>query len=128
MQPSVTDCVCAERQQRITRSLTTAAAQASSRYGRRWVSVEPFRHAAGKRACFSLGSRQPTVKLGDGGALVEEDLPILGRPISSAEQPQDVGFVSRQEIEHSRTRWRGRFEFQVFAIETHADSNDTCRL
>jgi hypothetical protein len=44
-----------------------------------------------------LGARQPGLKLGDPGALVEEGLPVLGRPgvATRPQQHHDIGLVTR---------------------------------
>jgi hypothetical protein len=80
MQPSVTACVGPKWQQRIARPLSAAASYASSGCGRRGVTVEPLRYAAGDCSSLGLRPRQSTIELGNTGPVVEEDLPILGGP------------------------------------------------
>ena len=126
----MTACVGPERHQWVARALSTPTGQALTGGGRRAIAVDPLRHTARERMCLGLGPGQPTIEFGDGGALVKEDLPILRRPaiISWVQQPQDVGLVQRQEIEHRLRGLCRRLKFQVVAIDTHADANGMCRL
>jgi hypothetical protein len=44
------------------------------------ISVQPLLRAAGEGAGLGLAARQSAIELGDARPLVEEDIPILGRP------------------------------------------------
>jgi hypothetical protein len=72
--------------------------------------IQPFRHAAGKGAGLGLRTRQSAIELDGACTLVEEDLPVLGRPaiFGWAQQRHDAGLVTRQEIDHSRRGRHGR--------------------
>jgi hypothetical protein len=84
MQPGMAGGFDAKVQQRIMCMITATAAE-----------------AAEKGAGFGLQSQQAAIKLGDPGALVEEDLPVLSRPAVPAglQQRHDVGLVTRQQVE-----------------------------
>jgi hypothetical protein len=101
MQPGMAGGFDAKGQQRIMCMITATAAEAAAGRRSRWISVQPFDDAAEKGAGFGLQSQQAAIKLGDPGALVEEDLPVLSRPAVPAglQQRHDVGLVTRQQVE-----------------------------
>ena len=63
----VTTCLGPKRQQRIARSFSSAAGRAPFGCGRRGVTVEPLRYAAGEGPSLGFSPRQPAVELGDTG-------------------------------------------------------------
>jgi hypothetical protein len=78
--------------------LTTAVAMARQRAHRLRLSHSTMQQAKARRSASGRGLA--AIELGDARAL-EEDFPVLSRPafIGAARQPQDAGFVTRQEIE-----------------------------
>ncbi len=84
------------------------------------VAVQPFGKAPGDGTGFGLFARQQAIQFADVDPLVEEDLPVLGRPTVPArqQQPYDLGLVTRQQIEHNGRRRRARFQHQIVAVDT----------
>ena len=87
----MTGVLGSEGQQRVASMLAFAAAVTAARQGPQWVMIQPFSDKAGKRPCLGLSTRQPTLKLGNSGALVEERPPVLDRPIP-AHRPQEPDY------------------------------------
>ena len=119
MQPDVAGGFGAVGQQRIVGVFTIAASETAP--GRRAfrIAVQPFDDAAGKGLGLGLRTRQSAIELDDAGALVEEDLPVLGRPavFGRPQQRHDLGLVTGERIEHRGRRCRGRLQHQVVAID-----------
>ena len=80
MQPRVAAGLNAERHKRIVSMLAVAASEAAPRGRAHEVAVQPFHGTAGKRQGLSLIAREPAIELGDPRSLVEEHLPVFGRP------------------------------------------------
>jgi hypothetical protein len=54
--------------------------------------AQPFVNTVGEGLELGLGARQTTIELGHAGALIEERLTVLGRPVSAhASQETDYG-------------------------------------
>ena len=80
MQPGMAGRFDAIGQQRIMRLLAPTAGKAAPGRRAHRVAVQPFSDTAGKGLGLGFGARQPAIELGNAGALVEERLPVLGRP------------------------------------------------
>src|SRR5258708_26408907 len=95
MQPCMTARLGPKRQQRITLAIPTATAETAPRHRTDGIAIQPFRDAAGEGALLCFRARERPIKLQDVHTLLEEDLPVLGRPAINgwSQHSQDARFV-----------------------------------
>ena len=80
MQPGVAGGFDAVGQQRIVGVIEVTTVETAPCQRLRRIAVQPLDDATGKRMGLGLRPRQSRVELDDACPLVEEDLPVLGRP------------------------------------------------
>src|SRR4051812_26589003 len=99
----------AERQDGCSEPLDLAAPGTPPRSRGCTAAVQPFSNTTRKGPSLRLWSGQPSIELGNGGALVKERLPILGGPLGAPrpQQRNNVGLVTREFIKQGGRR-RGR--------------------
>ena len=130
MQPGVAGGFDAVGQQRIVGVIEVTTVETAPCQRVRRIAVQPLDDAAGKRLGLGLRPRQSRVELDDACPLVEEDLPVLGRPAVTAgpKQRHNLGLVTGQEIDHGSWRRHRRRQNQVFAVDTELDAGSPRRL
>ena len=80
MQPDVAGLFGAERQPRVVGAFASISAGTTAGRRAHRIAVQPLGYAAGEGAGLGFRARQTAIELGDAGVLVEERLPVLGRP------------------------------------------------
>jgi len=94
-------------QQRIMGAVIAPACEATVWRGCCRITVHPFAYTAGKRLGLRFRTRQATVELDNPGALVEIDLPVVGRPtvVTGTQQGNNPSLVSGEGVENGFRRW-----------------------